>query len=138
MQEEVIVLMQKLKDLGYQILLETNGSLSIQPVPDCVHIIMDVKLPGSGQKDSFYLPNLQWLKTGWDELKFVIKDRIDFDATIDFIRKNKLMSHTLLCSPVLPDLSPSELAEWIKSCGLPLRLNLQLHKIIWGANTPGV
>lgn len=138
LQSDVIPLMKSLNQAGYQVLLETNGSISIQPVPAFVHVIMDVKLPGSGQFDSFLMDNLQHLTLGHDELKFVIKDLLDFDTAINFVKKNKLFNHILLFSPVMPNLPLSTLADWIKASGLPLRLNVQLHKIIWGADASGV
>jgi len=130
LQEGTIELMERLNSEGYTILLETNGSLSIQKVPSFVHIIIDVKLPGSGHQDSFEQKNLQWLKAGWDEIKFVITDRADFETALNFINTNKLNAHTLLFSPVANKLKPVVLSDWIKATGLPIRLNLQLHKII--------
>jgi len=130
LQTEIIALMEQLNKAGYQILLETNGSQSIQPVPAFVHIIIDVKLPGSGHPQSFLTANLQWLKSGWDEIKFVVSDRADFDSALTFITLNNLLDHILLVSPVTDKLPPSILADWIKQTDVPLRLNLQLHKII--------
>ncbi len=130
LQPETIELMERLNAEGYLILLETNGSHSIQQVQSFVHIIIDVKLPGSGHPDSFHMPNLQWLKENWDELKFVITDRADFDAAIKFINANNLQKHTLLFSPAAEQLKPSILTDWIKTTGLPIRLNLQLHKLL--------
>lgn len=130
LQPETIELMEKLNSAGYIILLETNGSLSIQQVPSFVHVIIDVKLPGSDQPDSFDMANLQWLKEGWDEIKFVITNRADFEAAINFINTNKLTNHILLFSPVTGKLKPTILTDWIKVTGLPIRLNLQLQKLL--------
>lgn len=130
LQKEVIELMDTLNSAGYKILLETNGSQSVENVPSFVRIIIDVKLPGSGHPDSFLTANLQWLKDGWDEIKFVITDRLDFDTALAFIENNNLNPNYYLFSPVTDKLKPVVLAEWIKETGLPLRLNLQLHKII--------
>jgi 7-carboxy-7-deazaguanine synthase len=130
LQIDAIELMERLEADGYTVLLETNGSQTIQPVPNNVHIIIDVKTPSSGHPDSFYQPNLQWLKEGWDEIKFVVSDRADFDFALHFIETHKLQHHTMLISPVTDKLDPSVLAAWIMESGLPLRLNLQLHKIL--------
>jgi 7-carboxy-7-deazaguanine synthase len=130
LQSGSLELMEQLATEGYQVLLETNGSLSIQTVPSTVQIIIDVKLPGSGQPDCFLLSNLQWLKAGRDELKFVVSHRADFDAALAFIQAHDLYKHTLLFSPVTGELDPAALAAWIMETGLPLRLNLQLHKLL--------
>jgi 7-carboxy-7-deazaguanine synthase len=130
LQIDAIELMERLELNGCTVLLETNGSQTIQPVPDHVHIIIDVKTPSSGHPDSFYLPNLQWLKAGLDEIKFVVSDRADFDFALHFIETHKLQHHTLLISPVTGNLDPSDLSAWIMESGIPLRLNLQLHKIL--------
>lgn len=138
LQEETIVLCERLNAAGYKVLLETNGSQSIQKVPAFAHIIIDVKLPASGHPDSFCIDNMQWLKEGWDEFKFVISDYQDFLFAVDFIRKHKLTTHILLISPVLSLISLANTAKWIKDSGLPLRLQPQLHKIIWDTDTTGV
>jgi 7-carboxy-7-deazaguanine synthase len=130
LQPDAIELMQRLKTAGYTILLETNGSQSIRTVPAGVHIIIDVKTPSSGHPDSFHLPNLQWLEQGRDEIKFVVSDRDDFDFALNFIQAHKLEGHILLISPVSGKLDPALAAAWIMEAGLPLRLNLQLHKIL--------
>jgi 7-carboxy-7-deazaguanine synthase len=138
LQEQTIALMESLYAAGFKVLLETNGSQSIQQVQSFVHLIIDVKLPGSGHQDSFLLDNLKWLKEDWDELKFVISDRSDFDFAIDFIQTYNLLKYNLLFSPVTESIKPSVLADWIKETALPIRLNLQLHKIIWDKNTRAV
>jgi 7-carboxy-7-deazaguanine synthase len=138
MQDESIALMDRLYAEGYKVLLETNGSKSLQQVPSFVYVIIDVKLPGSGHHDSFLKENLKYLKQDWDELKFVVTDKSDFQAAIDFIRQYELHHHVLLFSPVTDNIKPAELAEWIKQSNLPARLNLQLHKIIWDKNTRAV
>lgn len=130
-QKHTTVLIDTLHSAGYKVLLETNGSKSIEHVPSFVHIIIDVKLPGSGHPDSFMPANLEWLKEDWDELKFVISDRADFDYALNFIETHKLENHKLLFSPVTDKLKSADLAEWIKDLDFSVRLNLQLHKIIW-------
>jgi 7-carboxy-7-deazaguanine synthase len=138
LQEETIELMECLHTAGYQVLLETNGSQPIQQVPSFVYVILDVKLPGSGYPDSFLMANIDWIKESWDELKFVISDKADFDFACDFIKTQNLMNHKLLFSPITDKLNPAILADWIKELDFPVRLNLQLHKIIWDKNTRGV
>ncbi len=130
LQPEAIDLMQLLLDKGYTVLLETNGSLPLKAVPASVHIITDVKLPGSGQAESFLEENLSCLQPGKDEIKFVCTDKADFDYAVAFIRKHDLIRHTLLFSAVTDRLEPALLADWILHSGLPLRLNLQLHKLL--------
>ncbi len=130
LQPESLTLMENLDAWDYALLLETNGTLSIQNVPARAHVIMDVKLPGSGHPGSFLESNLERLRPGRDELKFVIKDRADFDQAVDFIRSHALLDFCLLCSPVANELEPNLLAHWILGSGLPLKLNLQLHKLL--------
>lgn len=130
LQSDCLQLTESLEQAGYTLLMETNGSLSVQPVSNAVHLIIDVKLPGSGAGGSFLTDNLQWLKAGWDEIKFVVSDRADFEYTLAFVREHKLEKHILLVSPVTDRLDPATLAEWILQSGLPLRLNLQLHKLL--------
>ena len=103
---------------------------TFENVPSFVRIIIDIKLPGSGHQDSFLTANLEWLRDGWDEIKFVITDRHDFDTALAFIENNRLNPDYCLFSPVTDKLKPAVLAEWLKDTGLPLRLNLQLHKLI--------
>lgn len=138
LQEGIIELMQRLDRAHYTVLLETNGSLSARNLPSAVRIIMDVKLPGSGHQDSFDPENLKYLKKNWDELKFVVTDRIDFDFALGFIKTHSLHAHTILFSPVSGKLSPADLAQWILELDFPARLNLQLHKCIWDKDKRGV
>ncbi|HOD18379.1 MAG TPA: radical SAM protein [Candidatus Cloacimonadota bacterium] len=130
LQSDAVKLMNLLSNKGYTVLLETNGSLPLQTLPSSVHIICDVKLPGSGHPDSFLISNLQRLNPHYDELKFVVSNKSDFDFAVRFIKTNRLQDFTLLFSPVYNSLDASLLAEWILASGLPLRLNLQLHKLI--------
>jgi 7-carboxy-7-deazaguanine synthase len=130
--------MERLNELGFTILVETNGTQPLRDVPSKVHLIADIKLPGSGHQDSFLVENLTWLKIGHDELKFVITDRNDFAYAIDFIRQHDLYQHILLFAPVWEKLSPAILAKWITELSYPVRLNLQLHKVIWDKDLRGV
>ncbi|MBN2460201.1 MAG: radical SAM protein [Candidatus Cloacimonetes bacterium] len=131
LQEDVYNLMVMLNQNNFQIMLETNGSLDLEKVPSYVHIIVDVKCPGSGYEDCFLLKNLIHLDTCRDEIKFVLTGRKDFDWARNFIGDHKLESYQILFSPVITALSPSELAQWILDEGIKVRLQLQLHKMIW-------
>lgn len=139
LQKNVYQLMSSLCDLGYVLSLETSGSLSIDAVDPRVHIILDVKCPGSGMDHKNYLPNLALLKSK-DEVKFVIKDRIDYDFAKQFCERHQLLNKNLeiLFAPVFAELDPKTLVEWIVEDKLPIRLNLQVHKFIWDPNTEGV
>lgn len=131
-------LLQALADRGHRVLLETNGSLPIAGLDPRVRRIVDWKCPGSGMAAHNYLPNLQQL-TFRDELKFVISSREDFLWALEIIQAEQLWRRCpVLLSPVFGELAPRELAAWILDSRLPLRLNLQLHKYIWGPNQRGV
>jgi 7-carboxy-7-deazaguanine synthase len=117
---------------GYTVLVETGGHISLAGVDARVHKIMDLKCPSSGMDHHNDYTNIGCL-TSRDELKFVIGDRRDFDWACDLIRKNRgrLRVGQILFSPVTGKVSLQYLAEWVLSCGLDVRLQLQLHKIIW-------
>lgn len=126
-------LCQVLLDHGFEVLLETNGSLPIADVPREVRKILDCKLPGSGM----HLYNLYanyCLLQKHDEVKFVISDRNDFDFACRIIEKFDLPSYTanLIASPVWGRVTFEELSSWVIETHLPLRMQLQMHKIIWG------
>ncbi|HEX3019450.1 MAG TPA: radical SAM protein [Chitinispirillaceae bacterium] len=118
-------------ELGYTVLVETNGSCDISAVSSDCHRIIDVKCPGSGMGDSFLEKNLSVL-TNKDELKYVISDRSDLDWAIKHISANNLQSYIINFSPNMHGISARTLAEWILECDAPVRLNIQLHKLIWG------
>ncbi len=128
LQPEVYQLMEELVG-EYQVLLETNGSISIEGVNPSVKIILDIKTPGSGMCDRNYLKNLDLLKE-IDEVKFVITDRNDYEWAKDFISKYKLKVREILFSPVFGALEPEKLVSWIVQDRLNVRLNLQIHKYI--------
>ena len=139
LQRDVFVLMQTLIDRGYEVLLETGGHVPLDDVPDEVRAIVDVKCPGSGEAHRMHWPNLEALSTV-DEVKFVIKDRADFDYAQDVVVRHALAERAgaVLFSPVHGVLDPAALAQWILDAHLPVRLQLQLHKYIWGADARGV
>lgn len=138
LQEGVHELMTRLCDEGYEVLLETGGSIDIAPVDARVKRILDMKCPGSGMERRNRVSNLESLRPG-DEVKFVIGDRGDFDWAAAMIRARGLDSRCgVLMSPVFGGLPPAELAAWILQEGLPVRFQLQMHKFIWEPATRGV
>lgn len=128
-QNESIQLMQALVDSGYQVLLETNGSLSIAEVPAGVVRIIDYKLKGSGEGGSFNEANFQLLREG-DEIKFVISDREDYLEAKQWVEARGREGLNLLFSPVSERLKPELLASWILEDALAVRFQIQLHKVL--------
>jgi 7-carboxy-7-deazaguanine synthase len=139
LQKNVYKLMSSLCDQGYILSLETSGSLSIDEVDSRVHVILDVKCPGSAMDHKNFLPNLSLLKPK-DEVKFVIKDRLDYDFSKTFCTRHALFKKQteVLFAPVFGELDPKTLVEWIIEDKLPVRLNLQIHKFVWEPNMKGV
>lgn len=139
LQKDVYPLMQRLLDEGRTVMIETGGHLSVDDVPEGVVRVIDVKCPGSGESASVHWGNLERLRPT-DELKFVIKDRGDYEFARDVVARYGLTSKTaaVLFSPVHGVMNARELAEWILADGLPVRLQLQAHKYIWDPATRGV
>jgi len=138
LQPGVLTLMERLCDAGYQVLLETGGGLDIAPVDRRVHRIVDVKCPGSGEVDRNHWPNLDRLRPG-DQLKFVLAGRGDYEWARNLVRERGLdRSCTVLFSPVHGELDLEPLASWVLADRLAVRVQTQLHKLIWGAQTRGV
>jgi len=115
---------------GKTVLVETSGALDISVLPDGAHAIMDLKCPSSGEVESNDYDNIERLRAG-DELKFVIGTREDYDWAAQLVRRHDLDRWPVSFSPVWGELEPAALADWILSDGLPVRLQLQLHKILW-------
>ena len=137
-QPDSLPLMAKLCDVGYTVLLETSGTIDIAPIDPRVHIILDVKCPGSGMTDRMHWPNLSQLAAK-DEAKFVLADRADNDWAHEILARYDLASRcTVLFSPVFDTLDRRELAEWILADRLPVRFQLQMHKHIWAPDRRGV
>ena len=130
-QKNCIELMNQLCELGYQVSLETGGALDIKDVHSKVKIILDVKTPKSNEDKNNFWPNLANIKPN-DEIKFVIQDYEDFSWSMDIIEKYQLNQNQILFSPVYNVLASEQLAEWILKHQLNVRLQLQLHKILWG------
>jgi 7-carboxy-7-deazaguanine synthase len=139
LQRDVHELMRRLIGRGHTVLLETGGHIPIDEVPDPVVTILDVKCPASGEAGRMYWPNLARLSPK-DEVKFVIQDRADFDYACDVLRRHSLDRRTaaVLFSPVHGVLAPGDLARWIVDERVPARLQLQVHKYIWGPDARGV
>jgi 7-carboxy-7-deazaguanine synthase len=139
LQKDVYPLMDRLLADGHTVLLETGGHISVEQVPEGVFRVIDVKCPGSGESAKNHWANLAQLRPH-DEVKFVIKDRVDYEYARDVVERHRLVGRcaALLFSPVHDVLDPKQLAEWILRDRLPVRLQLQAHKYIWGAQTRGV
>jgi 7-carboxy-7-deazaguanine synthase len=138
LQPEVFPLMTALADAGRTVLLETSGSVDIGPVDPRVAIILDVKTPGSGESGANLAANLALLKP-IDEVKYVVCDRADFDWAVDHVRAHDLTSKAhVLVGAAHGRVDPTELAAWVLETGLPLRLQVQLHKLLWGPSARGV
>lgn len=129
LQNELYDLMDKLIDIEYHVVLETNGSISIENIPPQIKIILDIKTPGSGMERKNHIENLKFLKET-DEIKFVITDRKDYEWTKEFIKKYPVKTREILLSPAIGFLQPSKLAEWIIEDRLQVRFNLQIHKLL--------
>jgi len=139
LQEDVYPLMQRLLDSGKTVLLETGGHRSTERVPADVVTILDVKCPGSGEVEKNDWKNLDRLRPQ-DEVKFVVKDRADYNFARDVIARHKLAGRAaaIHLSPVHGVLDPKLLSEWVLADQLPVRVQLQLHKYIWSPDTRGV
>ncbi len=138
LQPEVFPLMARLADAGKTVLLETSGAVDIAPVDPRVHVILDLKTPGSGEVEANLWSNLASLKP-IDEVKFVVCDRSDFDWAVAQIRAHHLADRVpLLVGAVSGRLDPADLAAWVLETHLPLRLQVQLHKILWHPSARGV
>ncbi|HET7704549.1 MAG TPA: radical SAM protein [Thermoanaerobaculia bacterium] len=136
-QAESLDLIRTLCDQGFEVLIETSGSIDITPVDRRAKLILDVKCPGSGEADKNRWENLADLRDH-DEIKFVIADRTDYDFARRVIAEHHLEGQTLLFSPVWGEMDPKTLAEWILADRVPARFQTQLHKHIWGADVHGV
>lgn len=138
LQPDAPELLRLLLDRDFDVQIETNGSISIKGLDPRVRRIVDMKPPASGEAHRFLASNLDEL-TQNDELKFVLFDRSDYEWARDRVRRLSLESRCpVLFSPAWDQLAPADLVAWILEDRLPVRLNLQLHKIIWGPHVQGV
>jgi 7-carboxy-7-deazaguanine synthase len=125
-------LLTKLCDAGYQVSLETSGAMDISQVDTRVSVIMDIKTPGSGEASKNLWANIAHLKAK-DEVKFVLVDKADYDWAKQILSEYKIAEKCpVLFSPVYKTLPPADLAAWVLQDHLPVRMQVQLHKIIWG------
>jgi 7-carboxy-7-deazaguanine synthase len=125
-------------DNGYTVLIETSGAIDITAVDPRAHVILDVKCPGSGMTDRMLWSNVQKL-TAKDEAKFVLADRGDYNWACDVVNRYDLTSRcTVLFGPVFGTLELRHLAEWVLADRLPIRVQTQLHKLIWTPDLRGV
>ena len=137
-QKNVHPLMKSLCDSGFEVLLETAGHLDISETDPRVKRIMDIKCPSSGESEKMLWTNIENLRPG-DEVKFVVGSQEDLDYS-----KKIIMTHSLdkkcevIISPVFDKITNLEIADWILKNNLPVRMQIQLHKMIWEPNTPGV
>jgi len=113
------------------VLVETNGSRDISVIPDHVTAVMDVKCPGSGEAAAMDMDNLARLRP-YDEVKFVVADRVDYAWACDIIRRHELPArcHAVFLSPVMPGMNPADLGAWMVGDGIDARLQIQLHRVI--------
>jgi 7-carboxy-7-deazaguanine synthase len=150
-EKELIPFLDGLLASGYTVLLETSGERPLARVPAQVVKIVDVKCPDSGEGGTFHMENLESL-TRHDEIKFVLRSRLDYDFAREFTHRHRLAErvHAVLFSPAFRKdatgardsshcfLDPQELAEWMLADDVPARLGLQLHKFIWDPALKGV
>jgi 7-carboxy-7-deazaguanine synthase len=139
-QREAYRLIERLCDEGYEVLTETGGYVSTEGLDPRAKIILDVKCPASGEEARNHWPNLERLRADSDEVKFVVADREDWEYARQVIERYDLERRALsvLISPVWDAVDLKELADWISSSGLKVRMQLQMHKQIWGAEARGV
>ncbi|PPD51637.1 MAG: 7-carboxy-7-deazaguanine synthase QueE [Methylotenera sp.] len=135
-QKECMVLLKALCDAGYNVSLETGGAVDIGPVDSRVSVILDIKTPDSGELKNYLWENLTHLKKT-DEVKFVLCSRADYDWAKQILVQYHLVEKcSVLFSPVYSQIKPTDLANWVLADQLPVRMQLQLHKILWG-EVPG-
>jgi 7-carboxy-7-deazaguanine synthase len=136
-QKECHGLLTALCDAGYSVSLETGGAMDIRAVDPRVSVILDIKTPGSGELAKNLWSNLALLKAS-DEVKFVLCDRADYDWAKEQLAEHKLtQTCPVVFSPVFGQVNATDLAEWVLADKLPVRMQVQLHKILWGEK-PGV
>ena len=139
-QPEALALIATLCDEEYEVLIETGGYVSTTEVDRRAKIILDIKCPGSGEAERNHWPNLDLLRADLDEVKFVVADRADWDFALKVIAEHNLerRARAILISPAWGQIDLVELANWIAESGMELRMQLQLHKYIWGPDARGV
>lgn len=134
-QKRCVELLRRLCDAGHVVSLETSGALPVDDVDPRVVKVVDVKAPASGESGRNRWENLEHLQPH-DQIKFVVAGRDDFDWAVETIRRHDLQRWDILFSPVWETLAPTDLADWLLESGLDARLQLQMHKLLWG-DQPG-
>jgi 7-carboxy-7-deazaguanine synthase len=135
-QKSCIELLTMLCDAGYHVSLETSGAIDISAVDSRVVKVMDIKTPGSAEEKRNYLENISHI-SAQDQIKFVICDEQDYEWSRELLQRHNLNDRCeVLFSPSYEQLSATDLADWILRDGLPVRMQMQLHKLLWG-NQPG-
>ena len=139
-QRKAFDLIRQLCDEGFEVLVETGGYVSTADVDERAKVILDVKCPASGEEPRNHWPNLEHLRADKDEVKFVIADRGDWDYAQTVIQKYDLQTtaKAILISPAWEQIDLKTLADWVSASGLNIRMQLQLHKYIWGPDVRGV
>jgi len=139
-QKEAFNLIKRLCDEGYEVLIETGGYVSTAGLDERAKVILDIKCPASGEEPRNDWSNIDRLRPDKDEVKFVIADEADWLYAKNLIEKHDLEIHTkaVLISPAWGQVDLQQLADWIASSGLNVRMQLQLHKYIWGPDVKGV
>jgi 7-carboxy-7-deazaguanine synthase len=139
-QREAFGLIERLCDEGFDVLVETGGFVSTAGVDPRAHVILDVKCPASGEAARNHWPNLERLRSDKDEVKFVIANYEDWAYALEIVSRYELdkRAKAILISPAWEVLDLKEMADWISRSGLDVRMQLQLHKYIWGPEARGV
>ena len=139
-QKEAFTLIERLCDAGYEVLIETGGYVSTAGLDLRAKVILDIKCPASGEEPRNDWSNLERLRADMDEVKFVIADENDWHYAKDVIEKYDLQAraHAVLISPAWGMVNLQHLATWVAGSGLKVRMQLQLHKYIWGPEVKGV
>ena len=139
-QDEARTLIRRLCDEDFEVLIETGGYFPTEGVDERARVILDVKCPASGEAERNHWPNLGRLRADQDEVKFVIANRADWDYARGVIERHELESKAkaILISPAWDEIELKDLADWVAGSGLAVRMQLQLHKYVWGPNARGV
>ena len=139
-QREAFDLITRLCEESYEVLIETGGYVSTEDLDPRAKVILDVKCPASGEAERNHWPNLARLRPELDEVKFVVADRADWDFARKVIRDYDLenRARSILISPAWKQIDLPELANWIVESGMNARMQLQMHKYIWGPDVHGV
>lgn len=139
-QREAFDLIKLLCDEGYEVLIETGGYVSTEDLDPRAKVILDVKCPASGEAERNHWPNLTRLRPDLDEVKFVVADRADWDFARQVVKNYDLerRAKSILISPAWEQINLPDLAEWVVESGMNLRMQLQMHKHIWGPDARGV